>query len=98
MVALDVGANVGAYAVLLGQWVGPSGRVFAFEPSQRAFDGLVRHIALNAQADVVRPWRRLFPIGMAPAPLIVAGTAGESRLAGAGRSADLKIRTTNRGL
>ena len=82
MVALDVGANVGAYAVLLGQWIGASGQVYAFEPSQRAFDGLVRHIALNAQADVVRP----VPVAVSDrdgtGALIVAGTAGESRLAG----------------
>ena len=35
MVALDIGANVGAYSMLLGQWVGPAGRVFAFEPAPR---------------------------------------------------------------
>src|SRR5262245_25115059 len=40
MVALDVGANVGAYTMLLGQWVGPTGRVFAFEPAPNAFQGL----------------------------------------------------------
>src|SRR5688572_25899424 len=55
MVALDVGANVGAYSMLLGQWVGPSGRVFAFEPAPLAFNGLVRHIRLNELNDVVRP-------------------------------------------
>lgn len=29
----DVGANVGHYAISFSHWVGPSGRVFAFEPS-----------------------------------------------------------------
>lgn len=29
----DVGANVGHYAISFSGWVGPSGRVFAFEPS-----------------------------------------------------------------
>lgn len=95
MVALDVGANVGAYAVLLGQWVGATGQVFAFEPSQSAFDGLVRHIALNAQADVVRPVPAAVSDRDGTGALIVAGTAGESRLVGTGRSADLKVRTTN---
>ena len=81
-IALDVGANVGAYAVLLGQWVGPSGRVYAFEPSPPAFRGLVRHVELNALGTVVKP------VGAAVADhdgfgeLIVAATAGESRLAG----------------
>ena len=87
MVALDVGANVGAYAVLLGQWVGASGQVYAFEPSQRAFDGLVRHVALNAQAGIVRPVPAAVSDRDGTAALIVAGTAGESRLAGTAESA-----------
>src|SRR5436190_4669339 len=49
MIALDIGANVGAYTVLLAQWVGKAGRVYAFEPSSQAFRGLVRHSSLNAQ-------------------------------------------------
>ena len=54
---LDVGANLGAYAVLFGQWVGPSGLVFAFEPAPRARLGLERHVALNGLTGrvVVRP-------------------------------------------
>jgi FkbM family methyltransferase len=54
---LDVGANLGAYAVLFGQWVGPAGRVFAFEPAPEARRGLERHVALNGLGDriVVRP-------------------------------------------
>jgi FkbM family methyltransferase len=51
--ALDVGANVGSYALLFGQWVGPGGRVHAFEPSPAAFEGLSAHIALNGLADRV---------------------------------------------
>jgi FkbM family methyltransferase len=80
-VALDVGANVGAYAVLLGQWVGASGRVYAFEPSPVAFRGLVRHIALNAQDGVVTPVAAAVADRDGTGDLIVADTAGESRLA-----------------
>ncbi len=62
MVALDVGANVGAYSMLLGRWVGPAGRVFAFEPAPRAFDGLSRHcasiISSRSSRPSVRPWAR----------------------------------------
>ena len=36
MTALDVGANQGLYTVLLGDLVGPDGRVFAFEPVEEA--------------------------------------------------------------
>jgi FkbM family methyltransferase len=56
-VALDVGANVGAYSLLLGLWVGPAGKVFAFEPAQDAFDGLVGHVAINQLAARVFPQR-----------------------------------------
>ena len=55
--ALDVGANVGAYALLFGGWVRPGGRVYAFEPSAQAFAGLRRHVELNGLEDVVRPVR-----------------------------------------
>jgi FkbM family methyltransferase len=46
-IVLDIGANVGAYALLFAKWVGPSGHVYAFEPDPRAADGLRSHIALN---------------------------------------------------
>lgn len=54
-VALDIGANLGCYALLFGQWVGPTGKVFAFEPSPQAFTGLCRHIFLNRLSEVVVP-------------------------------------------
>jgi FkbM family methyltransferase len=54
-VVLEAGANVGAYTVLFGQWVGHAGRVFAFEPDPVAYAGLVRHIQLNGLADRVTP-------------------------------------------
>jgi FkbM family methyltransferase len=54
-VALDIGANVGCYSLLFGQWVGPAGKVFAFEPSPDSFAGLCRHITLNCLAEVVIP-------------------------------------------
>lgn len=83
-VALDVGANVGAYSVLLGQWVGPSGCVFAFEPEPRAFQGLSRHVVLNRLGAIVHP----IPLALADhegtANLLVAATAGEARLGAAG--------------
>jgi FkbM family methyltransferase len=80
-VALDVGANVGAYALLLGHWTGRSGAVFAFEPAPVAFDGLARHIRLNHLEDVVRPAQMAIGDGPGAARLLVASTAGESRLA-----------------
>jgi FkbM family methyltransferase len=79
--ALDVGANVGAYSILLGQWAGPSGKVFAFEPAPAPFEGLARHIALNGLASTVEPIRSAVGAEVATGKLLVAGTGGESRLA-----------------
>jgi len=79
--ALDVGANLGAYSLLLGLWTGPEGRVFAFEPAASAFDGLTRHVQLNRLDAVVRPVASAVGDREATARLLVAGTAGESRLA-----------------
>ena len=79
--ALDVGANVGAYSLLLGQWVGPSGRVFAFEPSPAIFEGLTRHVTLNGLASTVTPVQCALGAEAGRASLVVAGTHGESHLA-----------------
>lgn len=79
--ALDVGANVGAYSLLLGQWVGAAGRVFAFEPAPQIFDALSRHVHLNALDAVVTPVEAAVAASMGTARLVVSRTAGESRLA-----------------
>ncbi|EQD36254.1 methyltransferase FkbM family, partial [mine drainage metagenome] len=42
---LDVGANVGHYALRLAQLVGPSGRVLAFEPVPETFELLASDVA-----------------------------------------------------
>jgi FkbM family methyltransferase len=52
-VVLEAGANVGAYTMLFAQWVGASGRVFAFEPDPSAYAGLQDHVAMNNVADRV---------------------------------------------
>lgn len=46
-VVFDVGANLGAYTLLFAQWVGPAGKVVAFEPAPAAATGLRRLVALN---------------------------------------------------
>ena len=88
-VAIDVGANVGAYALLLGQWVGPRGRVFAFEPAPAVHEALARHIRLNQLDGVVQPVASAVSDGERDAPLVLAGTSGESRLAVPGDSGDV---------
>ena len=88
MVALDVGANVGSYTMLLGRWAGPSGRVFSFEPAPRLFKGLSRHVRLNHLDATVTPVCSAVGARSTMGRLLVAGTAGESRLAGASEGGD----------
>jgi FkbM family methyltransferase len=55
-VAVDIGANLGEWAVPLARRVGPSGRVLAIEPAPRAATALDRTLVANAlaQAEVIR--------------------------------------------
>jgi FkbM family methyltransferase len=46
-VVYDVGANVGIYSLLASLRVGPSGKVYSFEPLQRNLSYLRRHLILN---------------------------------------------------
>lgn len=48
-VVFDIGANIGAHTLGLARSVGAAGRVFAFEPTDFAFDKLTRNLALNPE-------------------------------------------------
>jgi len=87
-VVLEAGANVGAYTLLFAQWVGASGRVFAFEPDPIAFAGLTRHIALNAAGDRVTPVAAAVADGRDRVLRLALGeSSGVSRLARANEPA-----------
>lgn len=47
MIAFDVGANIGLYALLFAKCVGPAGRVHAFEPEPENFRRLTVNLAIN---------------------------------------------------
>lgn len=49
MVVLDVGANIGYYALLEASLVGPSGHVYAIEPAMENYRLLQDNIALNKE-------------------------------------------------
>jgi FkbM family methyltransferase len=51
-VFVDVGANIGWFTVLSGVLVGPTGQVFAFEPSPPIFAHLKHHVELNGLTHV----------------------------------------------
>jgi FkbM family methyltransferase len=44
---VDVGANIGYTTLVAARAVGETGRVYAFEPSPRAFQSLARNVRLN---------------------------------------------------
>lgn len=79
-VVFDVGANLGAYTLLFGQWVGGGGRVFAFEPAPEARRGLERHVALNGLGDRIEVRAEA-----------VAGAPGVARFRAAGPRGDNRI-------
>ncbi len=47
---VDVGSNVGFFALRFAKWVGTHGRVVAIEPEQRNFEELTRRLALRGYA------------------------------------------------
>lgn len=49
---LDVGANVGVYAILAAELVGETGRVYAYEPGIVASERLCENIAINSLTNV----------------------------------------------
>ena len=53
---LDIGANIGAHTLHLGKMAGPAGQVFAFEPTDFAYNKLLENISLNPGiADRIHP-------------------------------------------
>jgi FkbM family methyltransferase len=91
-VILDVGANLGAYALILGMWVGPSGRVFAFEPAPEPFAGLLALVAANGLADRVSAHQVAVSDQEGVAAFLARGLHGANRLAPAGVPSDDLLR------
>jgi FkbM family methyltransferase len=52
MTVVDAGANVGYFSLLFARWVGPTGRVYAFEPDPGNFNLLERNIKRNGYGNV----------------------------------------------
>src|SRR5262249_27856938 len=51
---VDIGANIGFYTALLADCVGPTGRVYAFEPDETNFASLVAATRHRAQVQAER--------------------------------------------
>jgi len=52
---LDIGANLGYFSVLLGALIGPSGRLWAYEPHPRLHGLLLDNLSINYLRDRVTP-------------------------------------------
>lgn len=82
-VFVDVGANNGIFSLVGAARVGPSGRVYAFEPHPRAFARLEENLRLNGFGQV-----RSFPValGREPGRAVLSGALddGMSSLKGSG--------------
>jgi FkbM family methyltransferase len=60
MVVVDIGANVGYYALLAAHLVGDDGKVFTFEPDPHNFSLLCKNVELNGYRNVVPVRKAVF--------------------------------------
>lgn len=82
-VVLDIGASFGAFALFLAHYVGPAGRVHAFEPGGFSYTQLDANVALNGLQDRITLHRaaageapnvlRLYHISDAPVTFSMGG-------------------------
>lgn len=60
---LDVGANMGSHTLAFCNFVGPQGRVYAFEPQRVMFQSMVASVAMNSWANA---WCHMAAVGAEP--------------------------------
>ena len=74
MKVLDVGANIGYFSLLLAREVGPSGHVWAFEPTRAYGQRLREHLLLNQLEDRVT----VLPVALSDHPDEAVISIGEA--------------------
>lgn len=79
-VCLDVGANVGAWVLQFAHWVGPTGRVVAFEPNPTTMEALRTHVRMSGFADRVTLVPAAVGAAAGSVSFYAAGTDGMSRI------------------
>ena len=92
-VVFDVGANLGAYTLLFAQWVGTSGRVFAFEPAPAPFEGLTQLVDVNGVSSRVTVVKAAVSAADGTATFLAEGVDGASRLVDAARRGAVTVPT-----
>lgn len=89
--AIDIGANHGVYALALAGAVGPSGRVWAFEPAPQTADTLQQTLALNGLSQV-QLLRSAVSDRSGPARLQIGAQSELNALAAAGAADTVEVR------
>ena len=79
-ICFDVGANIGAYALQLAHWIGPTGKVVAFEPNPVAIQALTAHLQFNRFERIVSIEPAAVGASSGSATMFRAGADGMSRL------------------
>lgn len=51
-IAIDIGAHIGTHTLTMSKCVGPTGKVFAFEPNKKIFRELCMNLAINQTTNV----------------------------------------------
>ncbi len=62
-IVFDIGANMGSHTLPLAKLVGDKGRVYAFEPTQYAFEKNKRNVDLNSELSARIYLRRIMLVG-----------------------------------
>jgi FkbM family methyltransferase len=88
---IEAGANAGAYTVLFARWVGPRGRVYAFEPVPAIAGLLAGQLRLNGVADRVTIVPSALGAAQGTTALLAPGWAGINRAPVSQREAAVAI-------
>jgi len=83
MTVLDVGANFGVLATLMGEFA-PKAKVYAFEPHPQTFAALKRNVAANRLADRVRCIQSAVGTAVGTVSFLDTGAPATNRIASPG--------------
>lgn len=80
--AIDVGAHIGIYSLVMAKLVGNRGKVVSFEPATESFVSLIDHIQRNGLRNIVLPYQLLVGDKSGEVFFVEEGTNGTNRIGG----------------